>query len=97
MSEANKDLVRRHVEEIVAEEYVEHAVAPFGTTAPGTVHGPSAARETAYRIEDGRLCEHWATCDDLSAMLQMGVVKAPGPPAFVRATQRVRGAVRAQA
>ncbi len=39
MSEANKDLVRRHVEEIVAEEYVEHAVAPFGTTAPGTVHG----------------------------------------------------------
>ncbi len=148
MSEANKELVRRHIEEILnaerletcdeilAEEYVEHAVAPFGRAAPGRVHGPSAGRETSqwlkaqfpdlhmtiefmiaqgdmvavlvrsegtnrgpiggfapptnkhfvadqshwYRIEAGKLCEHWATRDDLSAMLQLGVINPPGPP-----------------
>jgi|SRR5918993_1980928 predicted ester cyclase len=59
MSEANKELVRRHFEEIfnrrnldvcdeiMAEDYVEHAVAPFGQSAPGRVNGPEAMRETA--------------------------------------------------
>jgi predicted ester cyclase len=59
MSEANEDLVRRHREEIfnrrnldvcdeiMAEDYVEHAVAPFGQSAPGRVNGPEAMRETA--------------------------------------------------
>jgi len=59
MSEANKELVRRHFEEIwnrkdlavadelMAEEYVEHAVAPFGQGEPGRVHGPAAMRQTA--------------------------------------------------
>ena len=59
MSEANKELVRRHFEEvfnrqdfavcdeIMAEDYVEHAVAPFGQSAPGRVNGPQATRETA--------------------------------------------------
>ena len=58
MSEANKELVRRHFEEIfnrqnfavcdeiVAEDYVEHAVAPFGQSAPGRVNGPQATRQT---------------------------------------------------
>ena len=32
----------------------------------------------------GKLCEHWATRDDLSAMLQLGVVQPPGPPPGVR-------------
>jgi SnoaL-like polyketide cyclase len=32
-------------DEIVAEEYVEHAIAPFGREEPGQVHGPSHARE----------------------------------------------------
>jgi hypothetical protein len=47
MSEANKELVRRHFEEIfnrknlaicneiMAEDFVEHAAAPFAQTAPG--------------------------------------------------------------
>ncbi len=55
MSEANKELVRRHFEEIfnrqnfdacddlMAEDYVEHAVAPFGQSEPGNVHGPTAS------------------------------------------------------
>jgi predicted ester cyclase len=58
MSEANKEIVRRHFEEIfnrqnfavcdeiVAEDYVEHAVAPFGQSAPGRVNGPQATRQT---------------------------------------------------
>src|SRR5215207_6835836 len=58
VSEANKELVRRHFEEvfnrqnfavcdeIVAEDYVEHAVAPFGQSAPGRVNGPQATRQT---------------------------------------------------
>jgi predicted ester cyclase len=59
MSEANKELVRRHVEEIfnrqnlaacdegIAEDYVEHAAAPYAASAPGRVNGPAAMRATA--------------------------------------------------
>jgi ketosteroid isomerase-like protein len=59
MTEANKGLVRRHFEEIwnrkdltvadelVAEDYLEHAVAPFGQAEPGRVNGPVAMRQTA--------------------------------------------------
>jgi ketosteroid isomerase-like protein len=59
MSEANKELVRRHFEEIwnrkdlavadelMAQDYLEHAVAPFGQAEPGRVNGPAATRETA--------------------------------------------------
>ena len=149
MSEANKVLVRRHFEEIfdqknlevcdemMAEDYVEHAAAPFSESAPGRVNGPEAMRQTAdwllaqfpdlhmtieamvaegdtvavrvvsegtnlgllngvvpptgkrfkasqshwYRVEDGKLAEHWATREDLPAMLQLGILEAPdGPP-----------------
>jgi predicted ester cyclase len=132
---------QRHYEvanQIVAESYVEHAVAPFGREAPGQVHGPTHAREVVewlrtqfsdmrmtieeivaegdmvavrlrsegtndgrpggfapptgkrfsaeqshwYRVMDGRLCEHWAVRDDLSAMLQLGAVQPAGPPSF---------------
>jgi hypothetical protein len=100
----------------MAEHYVEHAIAPFGREEPGTVHGPSHARDVVewltaqfpdlemtiesllggsapptnkrfvadqshwYRVADGRLCEHWATRDDLSTMVQLGVIRPPGPP-----------------
>ena len=59
MSESNKELVRRHFEEILnrqdlavadelmAEDYLEHALAPFGQTEPGRVNGPAALRQTA--------------------------------------------------
>jgi len=146
MSEANKELVRRHFEEIfnrrnlhvcdevVAEDYVEHALAPFGSTEPGRVNGPATMRATSewllgqfpdmhmtieaivsegdlvacrivsegtnlgpmnpmvpptgkrftarqshwFRIAGNKLAEHWATRDDLSAMLQLGVIQPPG-------------------
>jgi predicted ester cyclase len=147
MSEANKELVRRHFEELfnrrnlavadelMAQDYLEHALAPFGQAEPGSVDGPAAARQTAgwllaqfpdlhmtieamvaegdtvavrilsdgtnlgplngvvpptgkrfaarqshwFRVADGKLAEHWATREDLVAMLQLGVVQPPGP------------------
>lgn len=149
MSEGDKELVRRHFEEIfnlknlaacddtVAQEYIEHAVAPFGQSAPGKVDGPAHMRATAewllaqfpdlhmtieaivadgntvavrilsegtnlgplngvmpptgkrfsayqshwFRVEDGKLVEHWANREDLPTMLQLGVVQPPGRPA----------------
>jgi predicted ester cyclase len=148
MSEANKELVRRHFEELwnhkdlaaadelMAQDYLEHAIAPFGQAEPGRVKGPAAMRETAewllaqfpdlhmtieaivaegdlvavrvlsegtnlgplngvvpptgkrfaarqshwFRVADDRLAEHWATREDLVAMLQLGVVQPPGGP-----------------
>jgi predicted ester cyclase len=148
MSEANKQLVRRHFEEtfnrhilavcdeIMAEEFVEHAAAPFAQDAPGKVNGPQAMRQTAewllaqfpdlhmsveamvaegdtvavrilsegtnlgplnglmpptgkgfsahqshwFRVEDGKLVEHWATREDLPTMLQLGIIQPPGGP-----------------
>jgi steroid delta-isomerase-like uncharacterized protein len=144
---ANKELVREWVEEIfnakdldacdrlIADEYVEHAMATFGRSEPGRVSGPATMRQTAqfiigqfpdvsmtvesiiaegdevavrvtargtnrgpiagvpptgrefvaaqshwFRVEDGRLAEHWAVRDDLSAMLQLGLVQPPGAP-----------------
>ena len=59
MSDTNKNLVRRHFEEIwnqremaacdevMADDFSEHAAAPFAATAPGKVHGPTAMRGTA--------------------------------------------------
>ena len=149
MEEVGKLLVRRlfdelftgrnpaAADEIMAEDYVEHAIAPFGREEPGRVHGPTHAREVVewltaqfpdlemtieslvaegdmvavrvrsagtnrgrlgglapptnkrfvadqshwYRVADARLCEHWATRDDLSTMLQLGVIAPPGAPA----------------
>jgi len=121
---------------IHAEEYVEHAVAPFGLEEPGEVSGPEhmrgvvewlvaqfpdlhmtveavvaegdtvavrilsegtnlgslngvvpptgkrfSTRQTHwFRIEEGKLAEHWATREDLPAMIQLGIVAPPGPP-----------------
>jgi len=34
-----------------------------------------------FRVTGGKLVEHWATRDDLTAMLQLGVIRPPGRPA----------------
>ena len=56
--EANKELVRRHFdeiwnqrnmvacEELMAADFVENAAAPFAPMAPGRVNGPAAMRGT---------------------------------------------------
>src|SRR5690242_14286379 len=55
---ANKELVRRYFEQVfnqlqvdacdalVADRYLEHALAPFGQTEPGPVAGPQHLRDT---------------------------------------------------
>ena len=159
MSLSNTELVRQHFEQmwnerdfaacddLMAEDYVEHARAPFGTTEPGRVHGPTAMRETMkwlleqfpdlsmhvdevvsdgdlvvarvrstgtnlgrlngvlpasgksfdafqshwFRVADGKLAEHWATREDLVAMLQLGVVTPPRLGALLR---QLRGSIR---
>jgi predicted ester cyclase len=124
-------------DEIVAVDYVEHAVAPFGTDEPGAVEGPTHMRGVVdwlvgqypdlrmrvdavaaqgdmvatlvwsegtnlgpfngfapptgkrfagrqshwYRVAEAKLAEHWAVRDDLTTMIQLGVVQRPGPPA----------------
>lgn len=87
MSDENRDLVRRHFDEIwsqrnlavcdeiMAEDYVEHAVAPFAQSESGAVNGTEHMRGVVEK-----LVEHWATRDDLSAMLQLGLVPSPGGP-----------------
>jgi predicted ester cyclase len=152
VSETNKEIVSRFFEEIfnnrnpdasgdlVAKDYVEHALAPFGDREPGRVDGPLHVRAVAewlfaqfpdgqmkveavisegdlvaarvlgegtnlgklngvipptgkhfssrqshwFRVEHGKLTEHWAIRDDLTAMLQLGVVSRPGPPLWIR-------------
>jgi len=138
------ELVRRWVEEImagdlsaveqvVANDFVEHAVATFGSTAPGLVDGPAHTRRVVaglrgqfpdlrmavesiteqgesvvvrvtatgtntgagalpttgrpfraaqghwFRVENGRLAEHWAVRDDLATVIQLGLVHPPTP------------------
>jgi predicted ester cyclase len=148
VSETARELVLRQFEdvfnkqdfdlcdEIFAQEYIEHAVAPFQDSEPGAVNGPAHARSVVewlrsqfadlemtveaivaegdmvaalvrsegtntgslngvmpptgkrfsarqshwYRVVDGKLAEHWATREDLPAMLQLGVIRPPGPP-----------------
>jgi predicted ester cyclase len=33
-----------------------------------------------YRVENGKLAEHWAVREDLGAMLQLGILNLPGTP-----------------
>jgi ketosteroid isomerase-like protein len=148
MSEASKELVGRLFAEVfnqrnfdvchelVTDDYVEHALAPFGDSEPGHVNGPrhiravvewlgaqfpdgrmsleavvsegevvvarvltegtnlgklngvvpptgkrfSARQSHWFRVENGKLAEHWAIRDDLTVMLQLGVVPRPGSP-----------------
>jgi predicted ester cyclase len=55
-------------------------------THTGVVDGsppPSGRRFSArqshwFRVRDGRLVEHWAVRDDLTTMLQLGIVQEPG-------------------
>jgi hypothetical protein len=64
MSQDNKALVRRLFDEvftttnlsaaddIVAEEYMEHAKEPFGREEPGLVQGPSHARDAVAWLRE---------------------------------------------
>lgn len=53
---------------------------PVAGVAPPTGKRFSAGQTPWFRVEDAKLAEHWATRDDLSTLLQLGVVQPPGPP-----------------
>jgi predicted ester cyclase len=77
------------VEAIVEEgDLVAVRVLSRGTSL-GALNGvlpPTGRRFTAaqshwFRVEDGRLAEHWVTRDDLTTMIQLGVLTGPRTPA----------------
>jgi hypothetical protein len=92
MSEANKELVRRHFEEtfnrqnlavceeITAEDFVEHALAPFGQSAPGRVNGPQAMRESA----------EWLLAQFPDMHMTIEAIIAEGTPWPFASSRRVR-------
>ena len=86
MSAADEELVRRH---FVAEgDTVAVRILSAGTNR-GPLNGvvpPTGKRFAArqshwFRVEGGKLAEHWATREDPVAMLQLGVVQPPARPA----------------
>ena len=54
-------------------------LGPLNGVVPPTGRTFSAEQSHWFRIESGRLAEHWATRDDLSSMLQLGVLQPPRP------------------
>jgi predicted ester cyclase len=56
-------------------------LGPLNGVVPPTGKRFAARHSHWFRAEGGRLAEHWATREDLVAMLQLGVVQPPdGPP-----------------
>lgn len=76
------------VEAVVADgDLVAARVVSEGTLTGAVPGGPPptgrrfrSAQSHWFRVVDGQLAEHWATRDDLSAMIQLGLVRPPGPP-----------------
>jgi predicted ester cyclase len=83
--------LRMEIEAVIAEgETVALRVRSEGTNlgkvggvAPPTGKRFSAGQSHWFRVEGGKLAEHWVTRDDLSAMIQLGLVHPPGPPSIV--------------
>ena len=79
--------IQMTVEAILAEDnLVACRVLSEGTNRGPLTGGipPTGKRFVArqshwFRVEADKLVEHWATRDDLSAMLQLGVIQRPGP------------------
>jgi predicted ester cyclase len=81
--------IRMEIEALIAEgDLVAARVLSHGTHLGQAPGGPPPtgrsfhARQTHwFRIAGGRLVEHWATRDDLTAMIQTGMITPPGPAA----------------
>jgi predicted SnoaL-like aldol condensation-catalyzing enzyme len=80
--------LRMEIEEVVSEgDLVAVLVRTEGTNL-GKLNGvvpptgrPFSSRQSHwFRVQDGLLTEHWATRDDLTTMLQLGLVPRPGGP-----------------
>jgi predicted ester cyclase len=55
-------------------------LGPLNGMLPPTGNRFTARQTHWFRVADGRLAEHWATREDLPAVLQLGVIRPPGPP-----------------
>ena len=55
-------------------------LGPLNGVMPPTGKGFSARQSHWYRVEEGKLVEHWATREDLPTMLQLGILQPPGGP-----------------
>jgi predicted ester cyclase len=53
-------------------------LGPLNGALPATGRTFHAEQTHWFRLECGRIAEHWATRDDLTSMLQLGVVDRPG-------------------
>jgi predicted ester cyclase len=53
-------------------------LGPLNGVVPPTGGRFKARQSHWYRVEDGKLAEHWATREDLPAMMQLGIVESPG-------------------
>lgn len=53
-------------------------LGPLNGVIPPTGRTFSARQSHWFRVRDGRLAEHWATRDDLTSMIQLGVLRGPG-------------------
>jgi predicted ester cyclase len=51
---------------------------PLNGVVPPTGRRFKSRQSHWYRVEDGKLAEHWATREDLPAMMQLGIVESPG-------------------
>ena len=84
--------LRMTIQSMIAEDDLVAALVWAEGTNTGKLNGflPPSGRHFKYlqthwfRVRDNRLCEHWATRDDLSAMLQLRVVTAPRLGALAR-------------
>jgi predicted ester cyclase len=52
-------------------------LGPIGGVIPPTGRTFVSGQSHWFRVEDGKLAEHWATRDDLTTMLQLGVIHPP--------------------
>lgn len=52
----------------------------FNGVLPPTGKHFVARQSHWFRVADNKLAEHWATREDLPAMLQLGILQPPGRP-----------------
>jgi predicted ester cyclase len=53
-------------------------LGPLGCGIPPTGRRFESLQAHWFRVQGSRLAEHWAMREDLAAMLQLGVIRAPG-------------------
>ena len=75
------------IEALVAEEdTVAVRILSEGTNLgdfngmPPTCKCFSARQSHWFRVQDGKLAEHWATREDLPVLMQLGILQPPGRP-----------------